>query len=167
MSLAAKLVTRPLGCVRRMSLDIGGIGGFASPMSKAKRAKIKILIADDEPQITDALARQAKAFGLEPITDNSSENVFKLAKKHRPAVIILDVMQRIDGRDLLTQLKKDPETKDIKVIMLSAIEDQYTRHVCFSLGADDYAVKPIDVTFMAKVARMAGVRNPEATSQSS
>jgi DNA-binding response OmpR family regulator len=136
-------------------------------MSKAKRAKIKILIADDDPQITDALARQAKALGLEPIIDNSSENVFNLAKKHRPAVIILDVLQRIDGRDLLTQLKRDPHTKSIKVIMLSAIEDQYTRHVCLNLGADDYAVKPIDVTFMIKVARLAGVANPEATSQSS
>jgi two-component system, OmpR family, response regulator AdeR len=133
-------------------------------MSKAKCAKIKILIADDDPQITDALARQAKALGLEPIIDNSSENVFNLAKKHRPAVIILDVLQRIDGRDLLTQLKRDPHTKSIKVIMLSAIEDQYTRHVCLNLGADDYAVKPIDVTFMIKVARMAGVGNPEATS---
>ena len=135
-------------------------------MPKKKNAKVKILIADDEAKIAGALARQARRLGMEPITELMSENVFQLAKQHRPAVVILDVMQRIDGRDLLAQLKKDPETKDIKVIMLSAIEDQYTRHVCFSLGADDYAVKPIDATFMTKVARMAGVDHSEAADQS-
>jgi len=126
-------------------------------MPKKKEAKVKILIADDDPKIAGALARQARRLGMEPITDLTSENVFQFAKTHRPAVIILDVMQRIDGRDLLAQLKNDPETKQIKVIMLSAIEDQYVRHLCFTLGADDYTVKPIDGTFMTKVARMAGL----------
>lgn len=116
-----------------------------------------ILIADDEPRIAFAIAREASRVGLIPVTDVSSEKVFELAKKHHPAVIILDVLQRIDGRDLLAQLKSDPETKDIKIIMLSAIEDQFTRHLCLGLGADDYAVKPFDSTFMIRVARLAGV----------
>ncbi|HEX9507294.1 MAG TPA: response regulator [Myxococcales bacterium] len=120
-------------------------------------AKPIILIADDEPRIAFAIAREASRVGLFPVTDVSSERVFELAKKHHPAVIILDVLQRIDGRDLLAQLKSDPETKDIKIIMLSAIEDQFTRHLCLDLGADDYAVKPFDSTFMIRVARLAGV----------
>src|ERR1700737_4149320 len=120
-------------------------------------AKPIVLIADDEPRIAFAIAREASRVGLTPVTDVSSNNVLELAKKHHPAVIILDVMQRIDGRDLLAQLKSDPETKDIKVVMLSAIEDQFTRHLCLGLGADDYAVKPFDSTFMIRVARLAGV----------
>jgi CheY-like chemotaxis protein len=116
-----------------------------------------ILIADDEASTVSALAREASRHGLSPVCDTSSEHVYQLAKQYHPAVIILDVMQKIDGRDLLAQLKNDPETRDIKIIMLSAIEDQYTRHVCFELGADDYAVKPVDSTFMAKVARLAGL----------
>jgi len=118
-----------------------------------------ILIADDEPRIAFAIAREASRAGLFPVTDVSSKNVLQLAKKHHPAVIILDVMQRIDGRDLLAQLKSDPETKDIKIIMLSAIEDQFTRHLCLSLGADDYAVKPFDSNFITRVARLAGLSN--------
>jgi two-component system response regulator AdeR len=43
------------------------------------------------------------------------------------------------------------------VLVLSAIEDQFTRHVCLELGADDYDVKPFDPSFMSKVARMAGL----------
>ncbi len=128
--------------------------------SKSKpimNSKPIILIADDEPRIAFALAREATRAGLHPMTDVSSEKVLELAKKHHPAVIILDVMQRIDGRDLLAQLKGDPETKDIKVVMLSAVEDQFTRHVCLGLGADDYAVKPFDSNFITRVARLAGV----------
>jgi len=98
--------------------------------------KPTILIADDEPV------------------------VLELAAKHQPAVIILDLKQHVDGRDLLASLKRDPRTRNIKVLVLSAIEDQFTRHVCLELGADDYDVKPFDPSFMSKVARMAGVGEP-------
>ncbi len=45
-----------------------------------------------------------------------------------------------------------------KVIILTGVEDQFTRHVCFELGADAYEVKPFDHTFMTRVARLAGVK---------
>ena len=114
-----------------------------------------VLISDDEPLVVSALAREAKRSGLVCVSDTTSENVMELARKHRPAVIILDINQNQDGRDLLAQLKKDPVTRDCKVIMLSGVEDQFTRHVCFELGADDYEVKPCDPTFMTRVARLA------------
>ncbi|CAM4453037.1 response regulator [Corallococcus exiguus] len=121
-----------------------------------------VLISDDEPLVVSALAREAKRSGLVCVSDTTSEHVLELARKHRPAVIILDINQHQDGRDLLAQLKKDPVTRDCKVIMLSGVEDQFTRHVCFELGADDYEVKPCDPTFMTRIARMAAaaVRPP-------
>ncbi|MBZ4374891.1 response regulator [Corallococcus interemptor] len=121
-----------------------------------------VLISDDEPLVVSALAREAKRSGLVCVSDTTSEHVLELARKHRPAVIILDINQNQDGRDLLAQLKKDPVTRDSKVIMLSGVEDQFTRHVCFELGADDYEVKPCDPTFMTRIARMAAaaVRPP-------
>lgn len=114
-----------------------------------------VLISDDEPLIVSALAREAKRSGLTCISDTTSERVLDLARQHRPAVIILDINQHQDGRDLLAQLKQDPATRDCKVIILSGVEDQFTRHVCFELGADDYEVKPFDPTFMTRVARLA------------
>lgn len=116
-----------------------------------------VLIADDEPLVVSALAREACRSGLTSVADTTSEHVLELARKHRPAVIILDLHQRQDGRDLLAQLKQDPETRDCKVVILSGVEDQYTRHVCFKLGADAYEVKPFNPSFMPRVARMAGV----------
>jgi CheY-like chemotaxis protein len=95
--------------------------------------------------------------GLNCISDTSSQQVLDLARQHRPAVIVLDIHQLIDGRDLLLQLKKDPQTADCKVLILSAVEDQFTRQTCLALGAEDYDVKPFDTCFVHKVARLAGV----------
>jgi two-component system, OmpR family, response regulator AdeR len=116
-----------------------------------------ILISDDEPLVVSALAREARRSGFLSVTDTTSEHVLELARQHRPAVIILDIHQNRDGRDLLAQLKQDPATRDCKVVILSGVEDQFTRHVCFELGAEAYEVKPVDPSFMHRVARMAGL----------
>ena len=116
-----------------------------------------VLISDDEPMLVAALSREARRVGLDPVSDTTSD-VVTLARKHQPDVILLDVHQRIDGRDLLVQLKRDPETCDLKVIILSAVEDQFMRRTCLELGADDYAVKPFDPAFLLRVARMATAR---------
>ncbi|HYI02833.1 response regulator [Hyalangium sp.] len=117
-----------------------------------------ILISDDEPLLVSALAREGRRSGLTCLTDTTAENVLELARQHHPAVIILDIYQRYDGRDLLVQLKQDPETRNCKVIILSAIEDQHMRHQCFQLGADAYEVKPFAATFMPRVARLAAAQ---------
>ena len=116
-----------------------------------------VLIADDEPLIVAALSRMIRRAGMSFISDTTGTHVLEMARTHQPAVIILDVRQRVDGRDLLMKLKKDPLTREIKVLMLSADEDQFTRHVCLELGAEDYEVKPFDVCFVNKLARLAGV----------
>ena len=118
------------------------------------RPKPVVLISDDEPMLVSALAREARRVGLEPITDTTS-HVVDVARRHHPDVILLDLRQRIDGRDLLASLKRDPATRDVKVIVLSAEEDQFMRHICLQLGADDYEVKPFDPMFLRKVARLA------------
>jgi two-component system response regulator AdeR len=113
-----------------------------------------VLISDDEPLLVSALAREGRRSGLTCITDTTAENVLTLARQHRPAVIILDIYQRHDGRDLLAQLKQDPETRESKVVILSAVEDQHMRHQCFELGAEAYEVKPFNATFMPRIARL-------------
>lgn len=125
-----------------------------------------ILISDDEPLLVSALAREGRRSGLTCITDTTAENVLALARQHHPAVIILDIFQRLDGRDLLAQLKQDPATRDCKVIILSAIEDQQMRHQCFQLGADAYEVKPFAATFMPRVARLAAAVTEQAAASS-
>lgn len=116
------------------------------------RRRPVVLISDDEPTLVAALARAARRVGMETVSDTTSD-VVELARKHQPDVILLDMHQRIDGRDLLQRLKRDPETCAMKVIVLSGVDDQFTRRVCLELGAEDYAVKPFDPTFLHRVAR--------------
>ena len=120
-----------------------------------------ILISDDEPLVISALGREARRQGLTCVSDSTGTQVLELARTHKPAVIILDIHQHVDGRDLLARLKKDPDTRDCKVIILTGVDDQFTRHLCFELGAEDYEVKPFDPMFMKRVARMASESAPK------
>ena len=68
----------------------------------------------------------------------------ELARKLRPSIIVLDVMMpTMDGWSVLTRLKGDPELSDIPVVMLTMVNN---REMGFSLGVDDYMLKPIDRT---------------------
>ena len=126
-----------------------------------ERRKKVVLISDDEPLLVSALCREARRAGLEPVVDTTSD-VLSLARQHRPDLIVLDVHQRIDGRDLLARLRRDPATAHTKVVMLSAEEDQFIRHTCLELGADDYEVKPFDPTFVKRMARLVNGPSPSA-----
>jgi two-component system response regulator AdeR len=114
-----------------------------------------ILISDDEPLTVKAIAREARRAGLDPVAVTSPDLVHEAAARLQPRVILLDIHQPIDGRDLLNRLKHDPRTRHIPVLVLSGDEDQFLRHTCFELGARDYAVKPFDVTLMLKVLHLA------------
>jgi DNA-binding response OmpR family regulator len=124
--------------------------------------KPTILVSDDEPLLVNALKREAKRFGIEVLIDTNS-NVVEIARVQQPDLIVLDLHQSLDGRDLLAELKRTPETRAVPVIMLSANEDQFIRHCCFELGACDYAVKPFDPSFVRKMARMLGPESDRAT----
>jgi CheY-like chemotaxis protein len=132
-------------------------------MRSAESDEASVLICDDEPLLVAALTLQLEHLGLRCVSDTSSRMVHELARKHHPRVIVLDIHQQVDGRDLLQQLKKDPETARCKVLVLSGVEDQFTRQTCLALGAEDYVVKPFDSFFVRKVARLAGLdpRDPQ------
>ncbi len=120
-----------------------------------------VLISDDEPLLVKAIAREARRAGLDPVAVTSPELLHDAAVRLQPSVIVLDIHQRIDGRDLLNHLKHDPRTRHIPVLVLSGDEDQFLRHTCFELGARDYEVKPFDPTFIRKVMRLATESVPE------
>jgi CheY-like chemotaxis protein len=111
-----------------------------------------------------SLERAARHEGLDPVSETDSSHIVGLAKEVCPDVIVLDINQKnLDGRDVLAQLKNDPATRDIRVVMLTGVEDQLTRHDCLILGADDYVVKPLDPLFFVRIARKLAARNAKPT----
>jgi signal transduction histidine kinase/CheY-like chemotaxis protein len=100
-----------------------------------------LLAIDDNPEAIDIISKYLgadyKVVGL-----LSGEHAVEKAKQIRPMAITLDIMMpRKDGWQVLQELKRDPETQDIPVIVLSIVDDQ---RLGFSLGATEYIIKPVE-----------------------
>ena len=105
--------------------------------------KQKILVVDDEKDLSALVSLHMKMAGFEVLTANNGEKALDLSREEKPDLIILDLMlPKIDGWQVCEQLRQNAATKDIPVIMLTArtqIEDKLKG---FEAGADDYVTKP-------------------------
>jgi len=99
-----------------------------------------ILIIEDDPQIRRVLSTSLKAYGYEVHSADSGRLGLKLAAKHQPDLIILDLgLPDIDGLNLIRNLRSNP-TQEILVLSARGTEDVKVR--ALDLGADDYLTKP-------------------------
>lgn len=102
----------------------------------------KIMLVEDDNSLREIYSIRLTAEGYTIVSAGDGEEALAVAVRERPDLIISDVMMpKISGFDMLDILRSTPETKDIKVIMMTALssEDQRTRGE--SLGADRYLVK--------------------------
>lgn len=128
--------------------------GLNGALPRIMRAP-KVLFCDDDPIILRSLERLARSYGLEPVTLPHAAEAVAVARREQPDLIVLDLRQQMDGRDVLTALKKDAATRSCRVMMLTGWDDPYTRKTCLELGADDYQLKPFDPLLLRRIARMA------------
>ncbi len=112
----------------------------AEPPAPSKENSV--LVVDDDPTALDLLGRTLKDAGFGVITATSGDEVLRLAKSIGPCAISLDVMMPgMDGWAVLRELKADPETRGIPVIMVTMTDD---RDKGYALGATEFLTKPID-----------------------
>ncbi len=111
---------------------------------------MKILIADDHPQITDILDSYAKKEGYETRIARNGQEALALFASFAPDVVLLDVMMPIiDGFEVCRRIR---ETSDTPVIMVTARGEDFERIMGLDIGADDYIVKPFSpAEVMARV----------------
>ena len=103
----------------------------------------RVLVVDDEPDITALVAYHLARAGYRVSTASSGGEALKAAREERPDLVILDLMlPGVSGYDVLAELRKFEETKDVGVILLTARRDEPDRIRGLSLGADDYLTKP-------------------------
>jgi two-component system phosphate regulon response regulator PhoB len=103
----------------------------------------RILVVDDEPDITALVAYHLAKAGYRVSTAARGPDALKAAAEERPDVVILDLMlPGMSGYDVLAELRARPETRDIGVILLTARKQEADRIKGLTLGADDYLTKP-------------------------
>jgi len=108
-----------------------------------------VLVIDDDALVADLLRRTLVKDGYRVEYAENGEKGLQLARQLRPDAITLDVMMPgMDGWQVLTRLKSDPELADIPVILLSIVNDRKTG---FALGATEYLTKPFDRERLAAV----------------
>lgn len=103
----------------------------------------RILVCDDEPDITALVAYHLAKAGYRVSTAASGTEALKAAREERPDVVVLDLMlPGLGGYEVLKELRAREETRDVGVILLTARRDEPDRIKGLSLGADDYLTKP-------------------------
>jgi DNA-binding response OmpR family regulator len=103
----------------------------------------RILVADDHPQILRLLQRVLQTDAHEVITAADGEEALQKVRQHGPALVILDVtMPNKNGYEVLSELKADPTTLQIPVILLSGRDEEIDVSHGLRLGADWYLSKP-------------------------
>lgn len=110
------------------------------PKAETSGGKV-ILAVDDDPQILSLYERYLGPQGYEVVGLSDPARALERARQLKPFAITLDIMMPgFDGWQVLTELKRERETRDIPVIICSIVEQQERG---FSLGAADYLLKPI------------------------
>ena len=102
-----------------------------------------ILIVEDEKEIRDLLVHYLRKEGFQPLVAQDGEEGLSKARSEKPDLILLDILlPKMDGLDLLRQIRADRNLSATPVIMLTAKGDETDRIVGLELGADDYIPKP-------------------------
>ncbi|MDL2717852.1 MAG: response regulator [Acidobacteriota bacterium] len=115
-----------------------------------------LLVVDDEPGIRRMAAKAAARLGFAVIEACDGVEGRHLALSHRPEVILTDaLMPRLEGREMCRRLKADPETRDIKVIVMTSLYkgQRYRSEAMADFGADGYLGKPLDPELLATTLR--------------
>jgi two-component system phosphate regulon response regulator PhoB len=106
-------------------------------------AKEKVLVVDDEEDLLELLRFNLTKEGYHIVCAASGEEALKAVRSDMPDLILLDLMlPDIDGLDVAGRLRKDPDTRHIPIVMLTAKGEEADIVAGLELGADDYITKP-------------------------
>lgn len=117
----------------------------ALPIPDAVHGKARLLIVDDNSSNLEILQRHLEAQGFQVTPAHDGQECLNLISSHKFDLVLLDVqMPRLDGFEVLRRLRDDPATRDIPVVMISALEETAGVIRCIQMGAEDYLTKPFD-----------------------
>jgi len=112
---------------------------------KADNASKTVLVVDDMAANRSVLCRQLELHKYAVVSVESGEAALELLTRSRPDIVLPDyMMPKMNGIEVLKELRKDPDTADLPVIMVTARAESEATVEALEAGADDYVTKPID-----------------------
>lgn len=106
--------------------------------------KPTVLIAEDDRDLSELLWLNLRLAGFNVVTAADGDTALRLALEHVPEVVVLDVMMpERDGLEVLRDLRSDPRTSDIPVVVMTAATAEEQIWAAWQAGADHYLTKPV------------------------
>jgi DNA-binding response OmpR family regulator len=103
----------------------------------------KVLVCDDKPYVLESVSFLVREEGYDVLTTDNGEDALHLARTQMPDLILLDVMiPKKSGFEVCRELKSDPATRGIYIILLTAMGQERDEQEGFQCGAEDYMTKP-------------------------
>jgi pilus assembly protein CpaE len=116
----------------------------------------KVLIVDDDLETLRLVGLMLQRQGFQIVAANNGTQAMGMARTEKPAIIVLDIMMPdIDGYEVTRQLRKDPDTSNIPIILFTAKSQTEDKLTGYDAGADDYLTKPIHpAELVAKIKKL-------------
>jgi CheY-like chemotaxis protein len=107
----------------------------------------KILVVDDTLEAVQLLSLMLETSGFEPITSLNSQKALTLAKENAPSAVLLDLlMPDVDGLEICRRLRADPDTANMAIIIITAVNEPDVQGRAEAAGADGLIYKPVDMS---------------------
>jgi CheY-like chemotaxis protein len=117
---------------------------------------MRVLVVDDDESTAVMVSRFLAKEGFDVLTALDATKALDLLSHEKVDAVVTDLMMpRIDGRELVRQLRADPKTRDLPVIMVTAYGSDEAAEAGLRDGASLFLAKPLDLTLLATVLRMA------------
>lgn len=110
------------------------------------KAYTRILVVDDEKDIVDLLSYNLRKENYDVVEAFNGETALDLISEKNPHLVLLDLMlPGIQGQEICSRLRKNPETAFLPIIMITAKKEEIDKVLGLELGADDYITKPFSI----------------------
>ncbi len=105
--------------------------------------KHRILVADDEPDVLRMVGSSLANAGFEVVTAGDGPSALEVARRDAPVLVVLDIMMPgMTGLEVTRELKREPATSAMSIVLVSARNEEIDRILGFELGVDDFVSKP-------------------------
>ncbi len=111
----------------------------------------KILVVDDKREVVELVTATLEGEGYQIICAFDGREALEKIGREKPDLVLLDiVMPKMNGFEVLSEAKNDPQTKDIPIIMITAKGQKLDEDKGRRLGAEDYIIKPFSPSHLLK-----------------